>query len=65
MLILKIGLDHYSQFAPDKLCNDGGSHRKDRHPKEDDEVANDEKGEIDPTVDGTMKEEIEWEIDEC
>ena len=42
MLVLKIGLDHNSQFASDKLCNDCGSHRKDRHPKEDDEVANDE-----------------------
>ena len=42
MLVLKIGLDHNSQFASDKLCNDCGSHRKDRYPKEDDEVANDE-----------------------
>ena len=42
VLVLEIGLDHNSQFASDKLCNDCGSHRKDRHPKEDDEVANDE-----------------------
>lgn len=42
VLVLKIGLDHNSQFASDKLCNDCGTNRKDRHPKEDDEVANDE-----------------------
>ena len=42
MLVLKIGLDHNSQFASDMLFYGCGAHREDRHPKEDDEVANDE-----------------------